>query len=123
MYNPIEVNKNDFIKYLKCVYLVKNFTKLDNGYYRLSFYFRSIVKDNAKLHNNKYYDISGYQTEKIKKASRKECEFLISQIKKAQPDFDVARFHQNAISDENDLHEQECVEYLKSRGYIIYKQM
>jgi hypothetical protein len=123
MYRTIEIKKNDFVKYLKCIYLVKDFEKLDNGRYRLSYFFRSIIKDDAKLHFNEFYDISAYLTEKIKKPSLEETKFLISRIKAEHPSFDLSFVKLDKNINEKKLNENECIEYLKSKGYIVYKQV
>jgi len=123
MNNIIEIKRTDFVKYLKCIYLVKDFQKLDNGRYRLSYYFRSIIKDNAKLHMNDSDVISNYLTEKIKKPTLDELKYIISRIKAEYPDFDLSFFKSETIKDNSDLNEIDSIEYLKSKGYLVYKQI
>lgn len=114
----IEIKRNDFVKYLKCIYLVKGFQKLDNGKYRLNYHFRSIRKDNAKLYTNEFDDIYGYLSEKIKKTTIEETKFIISKIKTEYPNFDTS-----FIKTELNLNVEDSIEFLKSKGYIVYKQV
>lgn len=60
----IEIKENDIIKYLKSTYLVKSFRKLENGKYQLNYHFRTIRKENAKLHKNKTYELYGFHAKK-----------------------------------------------------------
>ena len=120
-YDILDINKNDFIKYLKCIYLVKDFYRDENGYYILEYYFRSIIKENAKLHTTNLYKISGYLTEKIKKATSEETKFLISRIKMESPDFDLSFAKAETTESKQDLNIADCISNLKSKGYLIYK--
>jgi hypothetical protein len=89
-YDVIDIKKNDFIKYLKCIYLVKDFYRTESGDFILVYYFRSIRKENATLHPANSYRISGYLAERIKKATTEETGFLISRIKTKSPNFDLS---------------------------------
>lgn len=122
MYEIIEIKKYDFVKYLKNLYLVEDFHKLENGQYRLNYLFRSIRKSNAKLHTNGFYDIYGYLAENIRKATDEEIEFLISRIKQEHPNFDISIVNVNKATNFSYLNEDDCIDYLKSKGYLIYKQ-
>lgn len=119
----MEIKRNDFIKYLKCTYLVKDFVKLDNGYYNLSYYFRVNRKSNSKLHFNGVYRISGYSAEKIKKTSIEETYFLVSRIKAEHPNFDLSFLNSELNQNESILNEKDCIEYLKGKGYLVFKQI
>lgn len=117
----IDIKQNDIVKYLKSIYLVKGFQKLENGRYRLSYYFKSIRKDNAKLHSNSSDEIYGYLAEKIKKANPEEKKSLFSKISTKHPTFMLPEIELNENT--SNLNTKDCIEFLKSQGYIIYKQV
>lgn len=119
----IEIKENDIVKYLKCIYLVKGFQKLENGRYQLSYYFRSIRKDNAILHRNDSDEIYGYLAEKIRKADSEEINSLIKKIKTKYPNFDTSFQKTDLNKNTLNLNVQDCIDFLKSKGYIIYKQV
>lgn len=119
----IEIKENDIVKYLKSIYLVKSFQKLENGGYRLSYYFRSIRKDNAILHTNESDEIYSYHAEKIKKADLEERKSLISKIKVKHPDFDTSLIKTDLKKNTQNLNVTDCIEFLKSKGYMIYKRV
>jgi hypothetical protein len=120
-YDVIDINTNDFIKYLKCIYLVKDFYRAENGDYILEYYFMSIRKENAKLHTSNSYKITGYLAEKIKKATTEETKFLISRIKTESPNFDLSLAKIEANESKQDV--DDCITLLKNKGYLIYKQI
>lgn len=122
MYNPIDIKKNDFVKYAKSIYLVKDFKNL-NGRYRLSFYFRAIKKDKAKLHTNSFNEITGYSSETIKRATAEEIAFLTSKIKAKSPTFDTSFIKAEITTEKEGLNEEDCINFLKERGFIIYRQV
>lgn len=64
-----KIKRNDFVRYLKNIYLVKDFQKLENGKFQLSYYFRSTKNDNAKLHIDNSEVIYAYLIKNIRKAS------------------------------------------------------
>jgi len=123
MNKSTEIQRNDVVKYLKCLYLVKDLEKLENGNFRLNYYFRITRKDNAKLHFNESYDISSYLLKQVKRPSTEEAEFLISRIKVEHPNFDLSFIKQNKNKIKSNLNENDCIEYLKSKGYLVYKQI
>lgn len=119
----IEIKENDIVKYLKSIFLVKGFQKLENGRYCLSYYFKSIRKDNAILHSNESDEIYGYLAEKIKQADSEERKSLISKIKTKHPNFDNSILKIDLKKNTQNLNVIDCIEILKSKGYIIYKQV
>lgn len=121
-YDVIDIKESDFIKYLKCIYLVKDFYRAESGDYILVYYFRSIKKDNATLHPANSYRISGYLAERIKKATTEETGFLISRIKTERPNFDLP-FPILETNESKDLNVDDCITFLKSKGYLVYKQI
>ncbi len=118
----IELNEYDIVKYLKSTYLVKSFRQFDNGKYQLKYHFRTIRKENAKLHKNKKDELYECDLEKIKKADEKEREFLILRILSENPDFDLSKLEKDTQKKKSELNEENCIEFLKDKGYLIYKQ-
>jgi hypothetical protein len=119
----IEIKEYDIVKYLKSIYLVKDFQKIDDRKYRLNYYFRSIRKDSAKLHTNESYELYGYLAEKIRKADLEEMKSLISKIKVEHPNFDLSFLKKEIKENTLDLNIEDCIKFIKSKGYIIYKQI
>jgi hypothetical protein len=126
----IKIKENDIVKYLKSIYLVKGFQKLDSGKYRLNYYFRSIRKDNARLHTNKSEELYNTSIVHIKKTNLEEKRSLISKIKVEHPNFDISFLKKSEITEITEITENALnldikvsIEFLKSKGYIIYKQV
>lgn len=123
-YNVIDLKPYDIIKYFKCIYLVKDFYKNEDGRYILDYHFMTLNKGNGKLHSQNTYEIYGFHAEKIRKATEDEIKKFMSKIKDEAPDFDL-----NPIkcisSDETELNldEEKCIKFLKSKGYLVYKQI
>ncbi|MCD8423584.1 hypothetical protein [Tenacibaculum finnmarkense] len=123
----IEIKENDIVKYLKSVYLVKSFIKLENGLYHLNYYFKtnqSKIKT-KKLHNNAYDEFYGYLAEKIKQTSLEEKKDFVSKINRDYPKFDTSftRIDLKENSNSSVLNVEDCIEFLKKKNYIIYKQI
>jgi len=123
-YNVIDLKQYDIVRYLKCIYLVKDFFKDENGKYFLNYHFRAINKSDSKLHSQNTYEFYGFHAEKIRKASKDEIRHFISRIKKEKPDFDLS-YIENISFDETgaNINEEECINFLKSKGYLVYKQI
>ena len=85
----LEIERIEFVKYRKCIYLAKDLKRLDNGKYRLNYFFRSIKKETAKLYTDGFVDNYEYQFGYLKKATQEDANFLISRIKIEQPNFDL----------------------------------
>nr|WP_319511408.1 hypothetical protein [uncultured Draconibacterium sp.] len=119
----IDIKKNDFIKYRKCIYLVKDFRKLENGKYRLTYFFRTINDKSAKLYLNEFTDNYDWNFEYIKEANQEQINLLISKIRKEYPDFDLSFAKVDLMKNEKNMSEEGCIEYLKSKGYFILKQV
>jgi hypothetical protein len=123
-YNVIDLNQYDIVRYLKCIYLVKDFFKDEDGKYILNYYFRTINNSNAKLHYQDTYKLYGFHAEKIRKASSDEIRHFISRIKKEKPDFDLHTIEDVSLDETGiNINEKECVDFLKSKGYLVYKQI
>ena len=120
----ILIKENDYVKYFKNIYLVKDFKELEKGRYRLSFYFRSIKKKNAKLYKDDSSKINGYLARKIKKATPEEIKFLHSRIRLKFPHLDLPSIENSEeLKNRQELNETDCVEFLKSKGYLVFKQL
>ena len=123
-YDIIELKPYNIVRYLKCIYIVKDFFKNEDGKYILSYYFRTINESNAKLYSNGSYAFYGFHAEKIRRASRDETKHFISRIKKEKPDFDLQPVENAFLNEENlSFNEKECLNILKSKGYLIYRQV
>lgn len=124
MHNLQNIKENDYLKYFKNLFKIKSVEKLNSGGLLITYYFRSIEKDNAKLYKNGVYEIrSGYLTEKLKRASPKEINFLLSRIKNYNSENgELYKGNLSNVKNEERLNENDCIEFLKSKGYLIYKQ-
>ncbi|WP_461629637.1 hypothetical protein [Labilibaculum euxinus] len=123
-YNVIDLKQYDIVRYLKCIYLVKDFAKDENGKYILNYHFRTIYNSNAELYSENTYELYGFHAEKIRKATKDEIRYFISRIKKEKPDFDL-NYVEDVSLDKPDknINEKECIDFLKSKGYLVYKQI
>ena len=45
----LDIRRNNSVKYRQCLYLVKDFKKVNEKKYRLEYFFRTIKKENAEL--------------------------------------------------------------------------
>lgn len=123
-YNVIELKQYDIVRYLKCIYLVKDFSKDERGRYILSYHFRTISNSNAKLHSQGNYELYGFHAEKIRKATKNEIRHFISRIKKEKPDFDLNSIEDVSVDEPDiNMNEKECINFLKGKGYLVYKQI
>lgn len=118
-----DIKEYDVVKYLKSIYLVKSFIKLENRTYQLNYYFASIHKSGAKLYNNKTKEISIFYGERINRATDKEIKFLLAKIHNIHPNFDTSNIEKSLKSETLIFNEKNCINYLKSKGYIILKQV
>lgn len=123
-YKVIDIKQYDIVRYLKCIYLVKDFFKDEDGKYILNYHFRAINNGNAKLHPQDTYILYGFHAEKIRKASKDEIRYFISRIRKERPDFDLHSIEDVSLDETSiNINEKECVDFLKSKGYLVYKQI
>lgn len=123
-YNVINLKPFDIVKYLKCIYLVKDFFKNEDGKYVLNYHFKTINKSNEKLHSHNTYELYGFHAEKLRKASKDEIIHFISRIKKEKPDFDLHSIEDVCLDVTGIIiNEKECIDFLKSKGYLVYKQI
>lgn len=65
----------------------------------------------------------GYLTEKLKRATSEEIKFLLSRIRNLDSER-MGIYNSNLIEIKNNenLDEVKCIDFLKSKGYLIYKQ-
>jgi len=123
-YNVIDLKQYDIVRYLKCIYLVKDFFKDENGRYILNYHFRTINNSNAKLYSEDTYELYGFHAEKIRKATKDEIRDFITRIKKEKPDFDLKSIEDVSIGETGEnINEKECIDFLKRKGYLVYKQI
>lgn len=119
----IKIEEFDVVKYLKSTYLVKSFQRLESGKFELCYYFRSIRKPDAKLHKDQKQDFYESHTYKIKKTNNQEKKLLIEKIRNEYPDFNLAKVISATSDTFIDLDENMCIEFLKEKGYTIYKRL
>lgn len=108
----------DIVRYRQCIYLVKNFEKIDSNFH-LSCYFSLCIKNKGTLTCEKISKIFHLDIKYLKPASDIDRENLISRIKLEYPNFDLSVI----TGDKSDLSESVCIAYLKNKGYLVYKQM
>lgn len=108
-YNNIvnDIKHEDFLKYQKNIFQVKRVEKIDNYDVVIHFYYRAIKQQNGQLYKNKSYRA---RINHLRFATTEEIEFLNSKIKKP------------GKINTRSLNEEECIRFLKEKGYLIYKQ-
>ena len=124
MNNLHQIKENDFLKYFKNLFKVKSVDKQDNGAVVINFYYRSLKQHNAKLYKDGVYKIyPEYLTEKLKRATSEEIKFLLSRIRNLNSEkIGINNINLIELKNNENLNEVECIDFLKSRGYLIYKR-
>jgi hypothetical protein len=121
--NVNEIQRGDFVQKGSMLYLVDKLKDIGNDQFIINAFFATCIRKNCqqKLHNN-YVDkfsFNKHDTEKrVHRIKGKEKEKLITRIINEYPDFNIEALTIN----KNELSENECIEYLKDKGYLIYKQ-
>ncbi len=122
MHNIVDIKENDFVKYFKNVFQVRSVKKLSNGGCQIHYYFRTSKNKNGKLYTNDVYTIDvSYLVDNLKKASPEEVSLLLLRIKKYNSGYKITS--QNGIENNPGLNEEDCIIYLKSRGYLVSKKL
>lgn len=133
--NPSDIKRGVFIKKLTNIYLVKDFKKdISNKYkgrYRIDYYFRiSTVTPTPQLHSNSFniIDESDFNFKRIKKPTNKEIERLKSKIKQEchSFNFETLSYKEPKTKDQSQsdiLTEEKYIDFLKEKGYLIFKQI
>lgn len=113
-----EIVKGIFVRKAASLYLVKKLSKTNKGF-RLEYFYRSTKDKTGILHLNGYKDFYESELELFKTPTIEHIEIVKSKIKKEDPDFLIT----SIISEDNyeTQYERVCIEYLKERGYLIYK--
>ena len=121
-----EIECGSFIKIGKMHYLVNKFECIKENEWsvilKIDAYFAICINKNSdqKLHPNyitsKTIDIYRIESH-VHNLTQEEKEKLIKKIKEKHPSFD---FETLSIK-QNELSENECIEQLKSKGYLLYK--
>ncbi len=117
----LDIKENSIVKYFKCIYLVKDFKKLESGRYRISYYYRTIESEKAILHTNGQDEIFRQHIDKIRIAPQEAKDYILEKIK-----HNISSL--SGDNKKNDLGQdslkvEECIKYLKSKGYLIYKEV
>ena len=113
----MEINHNDFIKKGASIYLVKNFRKEDKRFI-LDYYFRSTIKDSGIIKSNDTRDFYEHELPSIKHPSVKEIFIIKNKIRKEFPTF---HFETSSNNNFNILTEKNCIDFLKDKGYLVFK--
>lgn len=125
-------NAFEILKYRKCIYLIKNLIITNDslyGKYQVNYYFRITYKSGSKLHKDSSEVHYEHNLKYYKNASQEEIKFLLNEIQNKFPEFNINSFNfldnnKTKVSSVKDfLTEEKCIEFLKDRGYLIYKNI
>jgi len=115
-----EITKGCFIKIATMRYLVDKLVLIDNKYF-LEAIFAISTRKNSKLHHIYLRQNPLYKyciENRVHLMNDDEKEKFINIILKEYPYFDFKTFSNK----DNKFSEKGCVEYLKNKGYLVYKQ-
>lgn len=116
------IKTGDFIKKEASIYFVKDFKKAGRKYI-LEYYFRSTKKTSGLLHINGSKEFYEHEVDRIKCATQEEVEILKAKINNKHPNYHFNIKQIDKKQKTNIQSERECIEFLKERGFIIYKQI
>jgi hypothetical protein len=124
--------KFDILKYRKCIYLIESIIHSNDSSFKKSqvnYFFRITFKVGAKLYKNGSESHYAQDLKYYKKTNPEQRKFLLDEIKRKFPDFDLREQNDLDKSINEDvsqielLTEENCIEFLKGKGYLIYKQI
>lgn len=123
--------KFDVLKYRKCIYLIEGVVHNNDSSIKKSqvnYFFRITFKEGSKLYKNGSDNHYAQDLKYYKKANPEQRKFLLDEIKRRFPDFDLKyqgseKLNSEDISKLELLTEENCIEFLKGKGYLIYKQI
>ena len=113
----MDINQHDFIKKGASIYLVKNFRKEGKGFI-LDYYFRSTIKESGIINSNDTRDLYEHELPSIKHPSDKEIVIIKNKIRK---EFPIFHFETPSNNNINFLTEKICLDFLKEKGYLVFK--
>jgi len=121
-----EIQKGSYLKYRGMLHLIDKIECVEKGKYVIHSFFSLSTRENALLHEtykapNNFDYYSKHEIEKYLNPIKKEKETTMFKdaIKNKYPDFDFETLSKK----QSDVLEKECIEHLKSKGYLILKQM
>jgi hypothetical protein len=117
-----DIKEGDFIKKEASIYLIKYFNKTDKRY-KLDYYFRSTKKMSGVLHINGSREIYEHDLTRIKTPTKEEIEILKNKIVKEYPDFTFNSSWLENYQKPDIQSEKECIDFLKARGFLIFKKI
>lgn len=121
-----DVKHRSFIKYRTMHYLVdKIIPGKENNSITIDALFAICIKKNCnpKLYSNYKRDTSKFSFEKGSHfMTENEKDKLIKKIKEDHPDFDSKNLVPKQFN-KIELTDSDCIEHLKEKGYLIYKQV
>lgn len=117
-----DIKEGVFIKKEASIYLVKDFKKEGKGY-KLVYFFRSTAKPTGVLHFNDSREFYEHELQRIKVPTIEEVNVLKNKIFKEHPTFhfDISTVESNQNLDS--FTEKSCIEFLRERGYLVFKQV
>lgn len=123
--------KFDVLKYRKCIYLIEGVVHNNDSSIKKSqvnYFFRITFKEGSKLYKNGSENHYAQDLKYYKNANPEQRKFLFDEIKRRFPDFDLKyqsseKLNSEDISKLELLTEENCIEFLKGKGYLIYKQI
>lgn len=123
--------KFEILKYRKCIYLIEGLVHNNDSSFKKSqvnYLFRITFKEGSKLYKNGSENHYAQDLKYYKKANPEQRKLLLDEIKKRFPDFDLndqslEKSKSKDISKLELLTEENCIEFLKGKGYLIYKQI
>lgn len=120
----------EILKYRKCIYLINNISSIETSIgqkFQINFYFRITFKEGSKLYKDSFDVQYSHALQYYKNADSEQRQFLIKEIGENFPDFDLKKINSHLINQKiqkiDSLNEEDCIEYLKNRGYLIYKKI
>ena len=114
--------KYDVLKKGTAIYLVDSFHKFED-IYRLKYFFKTTLKLTDNLYINNSRDFHRYELKNLKQASKNDIEILFSKIKTQYPTFDLTNIPKSEDQNKDELNEDLCIEFLKNKGYLVFKQV
>lgn len=117
-----DIKNGSFVKKEASIYLVKDFIKVGSRY-RLIYFFRTTKKLTGVLHSNNFREVFEFELHKIHTPTYEEIEILKTKISKEFPNFPLEIGSKSKKQDIYNLTIENCIEFLREKGYIVLKQV
>lgn len=122
-----DIKKGAYLKYLATTFLVKDcILNEDKETYTIKYFFS--LTNRGGIKKGKLYCDGTIREEscKIKMCSSEDIERLKTKIQYEYPSFDFGTLsykESNTITNNDELTEEKCIDFLKEKGYLIFKQI